>query len=72
MATTTLKLTGLTCGHCVASVTEEISELPTVTAVDVELVKDGVSTATVASDQPVDEADLRAAVEEAGYEVVTA
>lgn len=72
MATTELKMTGLTCGHCVASVTEEISELPTVTAVDVDLVKDGVSTATVTSDQPVNPADLRAAVEEAGYEVVSA
>lgn len=72
MATTELTMTGLTCGHCVASVTEEISELPLVTAVDVDLVKDGVSTATVTSDQPVNPADLRAAVEEAGYEVVSA
>jgi copper chaperone len=72
MATTELKMTGLTCGHCVASVTEEISELPTVTAVDVDLVTGGVSAATVTSETPVDPADLRAAVEEAGYEVVSA
>ncbi len=72
MATTELKMTGLTCGHCIASVTEEISELPMVTAVDVDLVSGGVSTATVTSDQPVNPADLRAAVEEAGYEVVSA
>lgn len=72
MATTELKMTGLTCGHCIASVTEEISELPMVTAVDVDLVSGGVSTATVTSDQPVNPGDLRAAVEEAGYEVVSA
>lgn len=72
MATTELKMTGLTCGHCIASVTEEISELPMVTAVDVDLVSGGVSTATVTSDQPVNPAELRAAVEEAGYEVVSA
>lgn len=72
MATTALTMTGLTCDHCVASVTEEISELPAVTAVDVDLVPGGVSTATVTSDQPLDPADLRAAVEEAGYEVVSA
>ncbi|XNY99870.1 heavy-metal-associated domain-containing protein [Micrococcus luteus] len=72
MATTELKITGMTCGHCVASVTEEISELPQVTAVDVDLVSGGVSTATVTSDQPVNPADLQAAVEEAGYEVVSA
>ena len=72
MTTTALTMTGLTCDHCVASVTEEISELPAVTAVDVDLVPGGVSTATVTSDQPVDLADLRAAVEEAGYEVVSA
>ena len=72
MATTELKITGMTCGHCVASVTEEISELPQVTAVDVDLVSGGVSTATVTSDQPVNPAELQAAVEEAGYEVVSA
>ena len=72
MATTELKITGMSCGHCVASVTEEISELPLVTAVDVDLVSGGVSTATVTSDQPVNPAHLQSAVEEAGYEVVSA
>lgn len=72
MATTELKIAGMTCDHCVASVTEEISELPLVTAVDVVLVSGGVSTATVTSDQPVNPAELQAAVKEAGYEVVSA
>lgn len=67
MTTTTLKIAGMTCGHCVASVQEEIGELDGVTAVDVDLTAGGVSTATVTSESELDPAQLRAAVEEAGY-----
>ena len=56
----------MTCGHCVNAVTEEVSALPGVTEVDVDLASGGL---TVTSDAPVDEAAVRAAVEEAGYEV---
>ncbi|WP_404463675.1 heavy-metal-associated domain-containing protein [Micrococcus antarcticus] len=70
MTTTDLKITGMTCGHCVASVTEELAELPGVTAVDVDLVKGGASTATVTSESDLDPAAVRAAVEEAGYQIV--
>ena len=70
MNTTDVKITGMTCGHCVASVQEEVGELPGVTAVDVDLVKDGVSTAVVTSEAELDPAAVRAAVEEAGYSVV--
>ena len=70
MTTTDVKITGMTCGHCVASVQEEVGELPGVTAVDVDLVKDGVSTAVVTSETELDPAQVRAAVEEAGYSVV--
>ncbi|MCK6094996.1 heavy-metal-associated domain-containing protein [Micrococcus sp. 2A] len=70
MTTTDLKITGMTCGHCVASVTEELGELPGVTAVDVDLVKGGASTATVTSESDLDPAAVRAAVEEAGYQIV--
>ncbi|TFV53246.1 copper chaperone [Blastococcus sp. TF02A-35] len=56
----------MTCGHCVTAVTEEVSQVPGVTAVDVDLATGGL---TVTSEQPVDEAAVRAAVEEAGYEV---
>ena len=66
MSTATYTVTGMTCGHCVSSVTEEVSQLPGVTAVDVDLVSGGL---TVTSQAPVDEAAVRAAVEEAGYEV---
>jgi copper chaperone len=66
MSTATYTVTGMTCGHCVTSVTEEVSQVPGVTAVDVDLASGGL---TVTSDAPVDEAAVRAAVEEAGYEV---
>ena len=66
MSTATYTVTGMTCGHCVSAVTEEVSQVPGVTAVDVDLENGGL---TVTSDAPVDEAAVRAAVEEAGYEV---
>ena len=55
---------GMTCGHCVSSVTEEISELAGVEGVDV-VVETGAVTVTSAA--PLDESAVRAAVEEAGY-----
>ena len=66
MSTTTYAVVGMTCGHCVNAVTEEVSRLPGVTGVDVDLASGGV---TVTSEAPVDESAVRAAVEEAGYEV---
>ncbi|WP_110181249.1 heavy-metal-associated domain-containing protein [Nocardioides solisilvae] len=62
--TATFTVTGMTCQHCVASVTEEVGEVPGVTGVDVVLETGAL---TVTSDQPVDEAAVRGAVEEAGY-----
>jgi copper chaperone len=67
MTTSTWTVTGMTCGHCVASVKEEVGELDGVTAVDVDLDSGAV---TVTSEQPLDDAAVRAAVEEAGYAVV--
>jgi copper chaperone CopZ len=57
-------VTGMTCGHCVASVTEEVQELAGVQ--DVQVVLD-TGALTVTSAQPLDESTVRAAVEEAGY-----
>jgi copper chaperone len=65
--TSTYTVKGMTCEHCVRSVTEEVSELPGVTGVDVDLASGQV---TVSSDQPVDDAAVHAAVTEAGYQVV--
>jgi copper chaperone len=64
VSTSTYTVAGMTCGHCVASVTEEISEIDGVTAVAVDL---PTGTVTVSSSEPVADADVRAAVEEAGY-----
>jgi copper chaperone len=66
VSTATYAVVGMTCGHCVNAVTEEVSQLPGVTGVDVDLASGGV---TVTSEAPVDESAVRAAVEEAGYEV---
>ena len=63
-STTTWSVTGMTCGHCVASVTEEIGALDGVQAVSVVL---DSGTVTVTSTRPLDRADVQAAVEEAGY-----
>lgn len=62
--TTTWHVTGMTCGHCVASVREEIGELPGVERVDVVLDSGEV---TVVSADPLDREAVSAAVEEAGY-----
>jgi copper chaperone len=69
MTSATYTVTGMTCGHCVASVTEEVSEVAGVTGVEVDL---GSGAVTVTSEQPVDDAAVRAAVAEAGYQVVDA
>lgn len=72
MTTTTYTVTGMTCGHCVAAVTEELSVLPGVTEVAIGLVPEGLSTVTVSSSGPLAEDTVRAAVDEAGYELAGA
>jgi copper chaperone CopZ len=69
MTTTTVHVTGMTCGHCVAAVTQELTALDGVQEVQVELVADGASTVTVTSDAPLADDALRAAIDEAGYEL---
>ena len=63
------RVEGMTCAHCVAAVTQEVSALPGVTGVDVALVAGGTSTVTVTADAPLERAALAAAVDEAGYEL---
>lgn len=70
MTTTTLKVDGLTCGHCVKHLTEELEAIPGVTAVDIDLVADGTSTAVVTSDAPLTDDAIAEAVDEAGYDLV--
>ena len=64
-STSTYTVVGMTCGHCVNSVTEEVTQVPGVTGVDVDLASGGL-TVTGAD---IDDTAVRAAVEEAGYQV---
>ena len=68
MTTATYKVTGMTCGHCVQAVTSEVSKIDGVTDVEIDLDSGNV---TVTSQSEVQEADFRAAVDEAGYEVAS-
>lgn len=67
--TTELDVTGMTCAHCVKSVTEELERIPDVSKVSVILREGGTSKVTVVSDAVLDEDALHAAVDEAGYTV---
>ncbi|PRX98058.1 heavy-metal-associated domain-containing protein [Allonocardiopsis opalescens] len=64
MAVAVYTVEGMTCGHCVSAVSEEVGQVPGVTGVEVSLESGAV---TVTSEAPVDGALVRAAVEEAGY-----
>lgn len=66
-STSTFHVAGMSCGHCVSSVRDEVSAIDGVTAVDVDL---DTGELTVTSDTPVDADAVRAAVDEAGYEVI--
>jgi copper ion binding protein len=69
MATTrTYRVQGMTCGHCVGAVTREVEALEPVTEVDVELESGDV---TVTSSRPLTDAEIAAAIDEAGYELVS-
>lgn len=65
--TTVYAVKGMTCGHCEGAVSGEISELGGVSSVTAEAATGQV---TVVSDAPLDEEAVRAAVDEAGYELV--
>ncbi|KOV82459.1 heavy-metal-associated domain-containing protein [Nocardia sp. NRRL S-836] len=68
MSESVFTVSGMTCGHCVSSVTEEVSRIDGVQNVAVELDSGKV---TVTSTRPVAEDDVRAAVTEAGYALVS-
>jgi copper ion binding protein len=68
MTESTYTVQGMTCGHCVNAVTDEVGQIGGVRKVDVDLASGKV---TVTSDQPVAEDDIREAVVEAGYELVS-
>ena len=66
-STATYTVSGMTCGHCVSSVTEEVTNIPGVTDVQVDLASGAV---TITSESGVDDSAVKAAVDEAGYELV--
>ena len=65
--TTTFRVEGMTCDHCRTAVTSEVSAVPGVQAVTVDI---EAGTLTVSADQPVDQSDIAAAVDEAGYTLI--
>ncbi|GCE77254.1 heavy-metal-associated domain-containing protein [Cellulomonas biazotea] len=67
--TTTFGVDGMTCGHCVHAVTTELTALPGVTDVAVDLVVGGSSKVSVTSDAPLADEAVSDAVVEAGYAV---
>ena len=67
MTVETFPVVGMTCGHCVHAVTEEVKALDGVTDVAVDLVAGGTSQVTVTSAAPLSRDDVAAAVDEAGY-----
>ena len=66
MATTTYKVTSMTCEHCVNAVTSELTSLDGVSGVTVDLVPDGVSQVTVTSGSPLPDTAVTEALDEAG------
>jgi copper chaperone CopZ len=64
---TTYSVTGMTCEHCVSAVTEELTVLDGITAVDVVLAPEGPSAITVTSDAPLALDEVAAAIDEAWY-----
>jgi copper chaperone len=71
MSTSTYAVSGMTCGHCVSAVTDEILALRGVTDVQVDLVAGGNSEIRVVSDTQLDPSAVAEAVDEAGYQLVT-
>jgi copper chaperone len=68
--TTTVSVSGMTCGHCVSAVSEELESLAGVEAIDVELNAGGLSTVTITSSNELSPSEIGEAVAEAGYLVV--
>jgi copper chaperone CopZ len=69
MSTQTVAVQGMTCDHCVKAVTEEVSAIPGVTDVAVDLVNGGTSTVTITAAEPVSDEAIAAAIDEAGYTI---
>ena len=72
MSTQIFPVTGLTCGHCVGAITSEVSAVPGVTAVLIDLVAGGTSMLSVTADKALTDVEVAAALDEAGeYRLAT-
>jgi copper chaperone CopZ len=67
---TTVSVSGMTCGHCVSSVSEELEALAGVEKIDVDLNAGGISTVMITSDAELSSSEIGEAIAEAGYLVV--
>lgn len=65
--TSEVLVSGMTCSHCVSSVTDELSAIEGVDGVSVDLNAGGLSRVVIRSSQPIPASAVEAAVEEAGY-----
>jgi copper chaperone len=70
MTLTDITVHGMTCGHCVAAVTEELKTIDGVRDVRIELHEGGDSPVHITSEGDLDAEAINAAVDEAGYELV--
>ena len=68
--TTSFSVVGMSCDDCVASLTDEVSDLPGVQAVAIDLVADGESRISVTGTEVLDINTVGLAVDEAGFELV--
>lgn len=67
MSTTEYQVTGMSCGHCETAIRAEVSEIPGVTGIEVSATTGRLA---VTTENPVDDAAVLAAVDEAGYTAV--
>ncbi|TRW80925.1 heavy-metal-associated domain-containing protein [Mycolicibacterium sp. 018/SC-01/001] len=68
MSTITIAVDGMTCSGCASSVRAELAHLPGVTGVDIDLAH---GTVAISSDRPLDAEAVRAAIDEAGYQLAS-
>ncbi|MFF2318060.1 heavy-metal-associated domain-containing protein [Arthrobacter sp. NPDC058097] len=67
---TKVHVSGMTCGHCVSAVSEELEALDGVEDIDIDLNAGGITTVTITSTQKLSPSEIGEAVAEAGYLVV--